>query len=180
MPLTVGCGALAERRRTRFRPRERHAGDGLRKVAHAVGTTTAVPRAGTARALVIGWICALVGYLAGEYGGGLVLIALRSSSGNQAVLEWTWLPWILSAVLCGVAAGLWTPCDAASPWWRWIVVSAPIPVGAGLVTWAYFASHGVPVPGQLVSTLVQIVIAVALALALGMQRSRRSARGAAS
>ncbi|WP_277208342.1 hypothetical protein [Isoptericola croceus] len=137
-----------------------------------MSATTATSRQGTARALVIGWVCALVGFLVGAYGAGLVLVSLHSSSGGQAVLDWSWLPWIAAAVLCGLAAGLGTPADAETPWWRWIVVGAPIPICAGLVTWAYFASYGVPVPGQAVTSLVQVVIAVGLALAIGSLRGR--------
>lgn len=145
-----------------------------------MSSTIATPRQGTARALVVGWICALVGFLVGEYGAGLVLVGLRSSSGDQAMIDWSWLPWIAAAVLCGLAAGLWTPVDAETPWWRWLAVGAPIPVGAGLVTWAYFASYGVALPQQVWSSAVQVVIAVVLALVIGMLRTRRGDRGEAT
>ncbi|GAA4725368.1 hypothetical protein GCM10023216_14640 [Isoptericola chiayiensis] len=141
--------------------------------------TTPATRGGTARALLIGWICALVGFLVGEYGAGLVLVGLRSSSGDQAMIDWSWLPWIAAAVLCGLAVGLWTPVGAETPWWRWLAVGAPVPVGSGLVTWAYFASYGVAIPDQWLSTLVQVLIAVALALAVGLMRTRRAGRGEA-
>ena len=54
-----------------------------------MSSTIATPGQGTARALVVGWICALVGFLVGEYGAGLVLVSLRSSSGDQAIVDWS-------------------------------------------------------------------------------------------
>jgi hypothetical protein len=130
----------------------------------------------TARTLIVGWLCATVGFLVGEYGMGIVLNAVYRSSGIDGVLTWGWLPWIVAPVLAGIGGGFAYRPRENTHWWHWLIVAAPIPVGAYIITRAYFAAHGQATPGLLMDTLIQLAIACTLTLGIGLVRTRLSGR----
>lgn len=121
------------------------------------------------------WVAGLVGFLVGEYGAGALLRVVRDSSGDQAMLDVLWLPWIAAPVLCGIAAALALPHAERARWWHWLVGASVVPVGAAGVTLVVVSLVGAEPSGFWLSVAVQIVIAAVLALGIGTLRTRRAA-----
>lgn len=126
----------------------------------------------TTRGVVKGLLAGLAGFLLGEYGAGVALTVLAGTGNREAVLQLAWLPWALAPLLAGVATGLVAGRGRTTPWWYWVAVGAVVPVGAYLVTLAYFASKGVPTDGLLASSAIQVVVSSGLALGMGTLRAR--------
>ncbi len=101
---------------------------------------------------------------------GVVLNVLAASGNTAAVLQWSFLPGLVAPVLSGVGAGLFAGGTARAPWWYWVAVGAVVPVGAYVVTLAYFASHGVATPGLIGSSLIQVAVSAGFALGIGTVR----------
>lgn len=137
--------------------------------ARADTTATRPPRLG---GLLRGWVWALLGFLVGEYGAGLALQVLLRADESDLVRSWTWLPWILAALLCGVGAGLAVPAASDRAWWTWIVAAAPIPVGAYFLTWWYLSAFGADTDGLVLASVIQVLLAATVATGIGLLRSR--------
>jgi hypothetical protein len=134
-------------------------------------TRTLVPGRGD---LLRGWAGASVGYVAGTYGSGLVLNALLHANRVDLALQLTWVPWILGAILCGVGAGLAVRRVQRRAWWTWVVIAAPIPVGAFFLLLSSMpTSIDIGYLALARDGIVQVLVAATAATGVGLLRAGR-------
>lgn len=141
----------------------------MRVAAREADQPTRAPRLG---GLLRGWVWALVGFLVGEYAAGFALQVLMRAGERELVLSWTWVPWMLAALLCGAGAGLAVPAARDRAWWSWGVAAAPIPVGAFFVTWWYLSAFDAGSDGLVLAALGQVLVAAVVATGIGLLRTR--------
>lgn len=119
------------------------------------------------RGWFMGWIWAALvsaaGYLVGVLGGGLVLQSLLAGGDRQTALSIAWLPTVLAGVLCGVAAGLTIPARSWVRWWHPVIACVPAVLGAYALTRGLIDARGLPIPGVLPSSVIQLAVAAAFA-----------------
>ncbi|NUU18166.1 hypothetical protein HP550_12995 [Cellulomonas humilata] len=126
--------------------------------------------------LLWAWAAALVGFLVGEYGSGVVLAARAGAAGTDAVLALLWLPWLAAPVLAGLLGAWALPVARVTARWQWLLGTVAIPLGAAAVTTAVVVVTGSTAAGLLLSIVVQVVVTAAVALGVGAWRSARLAR----
>ncbi|MGO1316928.1 MAG: hypothetical protein ACTMIR_07825 [Cellulomonadaceae bacterium] len=121
----------------------------------------------------------LAGFLGGEYGAGAILTLVRDSAGNDVMLRWVWLPWILAPLLGTVLAAFVVPAGPAARLWHWSAVVLPVPVGAFVVTAVVAGGAGVGLGAVALASTVQIALAAGVGHAIGWARMVRARDAAA-